>query len=397
MKWLRYFVLLLPLILSFEFSFANSCTQSEYCNAATVGFVFPNGDMCKQGFSAGGGLSDNAYDACVSAGFKSSSDWGGEIPPHWRLIEGGGDVDTYCWKLCEEDNPSSSCWELHKNVFSYYFVVPSGSNISSCSLPEDDPCGNGKDPATCDMEDPPPADPDDPCGNGKDPATCDMDEDPDPDPEPPKYDDDYKPEDPPCQIMVNGKCYNANGMPYDPDNPSDPNNPNNPNYDGGKNKICSNGYCKCFKKNENGILKEVPCNDSKFYDESCSDPYDPETCSSNWQEDMFPEMEDMPDYNPNSQYDDASYNFDGLDTSTDLPDAKDIKDKSQEVDLSSWGVNDYFNSSGQCPAPSTVSLGMFGSFEVSYEYFCRIASILRTVVIAFAWLTGLLIIAKINK
>lgn len=340
--------------------------------------------------------------ACVSAGYSRHG--------YWTRFDGtfscdGNNIGTtikgtiYCSECsdpfdvstCDAGDPDDPCGN--------------GKDPATCDMEDpppddpnpDDPCGNGKDPATCDMEDPPPADPDDPCGNGKDPATCDMDEDPDPDPEPPKYDDDYKPEDPPCQIMVNGKCYNANGMPYDPDNPSDPNNPNNPNYDGGKNKICSNGYCKCFKKNENGILKEVPCNDSKFYDESCSDPYDPETCSSNWQEDMFPEMEDMPDYNPNSQYDDASYNFDGLDTSTDLPDAKDIKDKTQEVDLSSWGVNDYFNSSGQCPAPSTVSLGMFGSFEVSYEYFCRIASILRTVVIAFAWLTGLLIIAKVNK
>lgn len=196
--------------------------------------------------------------------------------------------------------------------------------------------------------------------------------------------------------MVNGKCYNANtGNPYDPDNPSDP---NNPSYDGGKNKICSNGYCKCCEKNENGILKEVPCNDNfNFPDET--PPLDP-TCEIVIDGECYGSEKpyENENFNPNTTYDDFSYDFGDLDPNHNLPDPKQIEqDKSKEVDLSGWGVNSYFNSSGQCPAPNTVSLGMFGSFEVSYEYFCSIARILRTVVIAFAWLTGLLIIAKVNK
>ena len=390
MKWLRYFVLLFPLIFSVSFSFSK---QLDSCKV--VDCVQVNGSGC---FSSVG-------DACVSAGYSRHG--------YWTRFDGtfscdGNNIGTtikgtvYCSKCpdpfdvstCDAGDPDDPCGN--------------GKDPATCDMEDpppddpnpDDPCGNGKDPATCDMEDPPPDDPnpDDPCGNGKDPATCDMDE-PNPDPETPKYDNDYKPEDPPCQIMVNGKCYNANGMPYDPDNPSDPNNPNNPSYDGGKNKICSNGYCKCFKKDENGILKEVPCNSYPSYDDDpCGNGKDPATCDDSTANDPPSSDDDTTsNFNPNSQYDDTSYNFDGLDTSTNLPDAKDIKDKTQEVDLSSWGVNDYFNSSGQCPAPNTVSLGMFGSFEVSYEYFCSIARILRTVVIAFAWLTGLLIIAKVNK
>lgn len=385
MKWLRYFVLLLPLIFSVSFSFsADECTERKDVSCAAAGL---HGLHCVRCYTyENEGCFKTPREACEAHGYDA-------VYSHVNLCAYRGD--------------NNKVVSFGGHYSEKYKVFGTPDPYSCPDNDDDDPCGNGKDPATCDLNDDddpckinPAAcvfDDDDPCGNGKDPETCDM-EDPQPDdPEPPKYDDDYKPDDPPCQIMVNGKCYNANtGNPYDPDNPADPNNPSNPNS-GNKNRICSNGYCKCFKKNENGILKEVSCNDSNFYDASCSDPYDPETCSDNWQEDMFPEMEDMPDYNPNSQYDDATYNFDDLDTSTKLPDAKDIKDKTQEVDLSSWGVNDYFNSSGQCPAPNTVSLGMFGSFEVSYEYFCSIARILRTVVIAFAWLTGLLIIAKINK
>ena len=237
------------------------------------------------------------------------------------------------------------------------------------------------------MDDPPPDNPDDPCGNGKDPATCDMDDDP-PQPDPPKYDDDYKPDEPPCQIMVNGKCVN-------PDNGKQP-------------KICQNGFCKCFSKRENGTLKEVPCSPTGFYDESCSDPYDAETCSSKWWEDMFPEIDFndpddpvLPDYNPNAPYDDFDYNFGDLDTSHNLPNPKQVDNSNNDknkVDLSDFGVTNHFNASGQCPAPVTVSLGFLNStMEVSFEYFCSIARILRAVVIAFAWLSALLIIARINR
>ena len=266
-------------------------------------------------------------------------------------------------------------------------------NVFYCADPppdwDEDPCGNGKDPETCDMDDPPPDDPDDPCGNGKDPATCDMDDPPPDNPpdddncDPSKgcYDDDYDPDKPPCKIMVNGKCV------YDDDDR--------------KYKICSNGQCKCFDKRDNGTLKEVPCNDSgsangdddndhPFYDEACDDPTDITTCGDLYKDD---------DYNPNDAHDDFEYDFGDLDPKTDLPDPKDLKDtpKEKEVDLSGWGVNDYFNSSGYCPSPTTVSLGTFGTLEVSYQYFCDICRIIRTVVIAFAWLSGLLIITRINK
>lgn len=252
-------------------------------------------------------------------------------------------------------------------------------------------------------------------GSGKrvfeneDPYSCEFPEEDDEnkddkDKDTPKYDDDYKPEDPPCKIMVNGKCYNENNLePYDPDNPDDPNNPVNPT-NRHTDKICSNGYCKCFNKNENGILKEIPCSDNyTFYDESCSDPYDSDTCSSNWQDEMFPEKDDLPDYNlpdynPNSSYDDFSYDFDDLDTSHNLPDSNSGISPNNKVDLSDFGVTNHFRFSGQCPAPILVSLGFLNSsMSISFEYFCSIARIIRAVVIAFAWLSALLIIARINR
>ncbi|MBO7381246.1 MAG: hypothetical protein J6U05_06225, partial [Neisseriaceae bacterium] len=92
------------------------------------------------------------------------------------------------------------------------------------------------------------------------------------------------------------------------------------------------------------------------------------------------------------------YDFGDLDTSTNLPDPKDIKDvPKNEVDLGGFGISGYFDASSQCPAPTTVDLKLFGTLEISYEYFCSIARILRAVVIAFAWLSALLIIARINR
>ncbi|MBR7001205.1 MAG: hypothetical protein IKI11_00865 [Neisseriaceae bacterium] len=363
MKWLRYFVLLLPLLLAFEFSFALEKCQykkgDDECQSA--GQVLADGGVCHNCWTYGGaGCSLTKFRACKAAGFKPATNSQGNC-------------------LAYPPDPNGG---IPKQMFKIFY---NGEDpIKDCpydpDYDPDDPCGNGKDPATCDMDDPPPDDPDDPCGNGKDPETCDIDDDPDNPPKPdiPIYDDDYKPDAPPCQIMVNGKCV------YD-----DPNR---------KDKICNaEGVCKCFEKQANGILKEVPCNSIISYDDDpCGNGKDPATCDDSTADDP-PDSSTDKSYNPNSEYDDATYNFDDLDTSTKLPDAKDIKDKTREVDLSSWGVNDYFNSSGQCPAPNTVSLGMFGSFEVSYEYFCSIARILRTVVIAFSWLTGLLIIAKINK
>lgn len=124
MKWLRYFVLLLPLIFSVSFSFSK---QLDSCKVVDCHQV--NGSGC---FGSVG-------DACVSAGYSYHG--------YWSRWDGtfscdGNDIGTtikgtiYC----------SEC--------------PDPFDVSTCDSGDpDDPCDNGKDPATCDMEDPPPDDP----------------------------------------------------------------------------------------------------------------------------------------------------------------------------------------------------------------------------------------------
>ena len=91
------------------------------------------------------------------------------------------------------------------------------------------------------------------------------------------------------------------------------------------------------------------------------------------------------------------YDFGKLPTDNDLPDSKDIDDKKKEIDLGGFSVRGYLNTTAQCPAPTTVDLKLFGTMEIEYTYFCNIARILRAVVVAFAWLSALLIIARINR
>ena len=350
MKWLRYFVLLLPLVLAFEFANSKNYGQCEFKDGFTQcskhNQIFIDYETGKTGRCVecvtwqGKGCYPNAAEACFRNGYSFTV---GQCSSNHGLTLHG--------------EPEYAGWRVYFNDENPY--------VDCKNYDPDDPCGNGKDPATCDDEiaDDPPDKPD--------PDTCDPEKDH-------CYDDDYDPDKPPCKIMVNGKCVYD-----DPDR---------------KDKICSNGKCKCFDKQANGKLKEVPCNDSSPSsggdpNDPCGNGKDPATCDDST-------ADDPPDdkLNPNNVNDDFKYDFENLDTDTSkLGDPKNVPNQNKEVDLGTWGVNDYFNFSGQCPAPSVVSLGMFGSFEVSYEYFCRIASILRTVVIAFAWLSGLLIIARINK
>lgn len=373
---MKRFLFALVLLFSLNFVFADNFPQCYYKKGDGVcsyaGQKLSDGGVCRSCFTYhGSGCAISTYTACSAAGFKRATSGG-------KCFDVSGkkyDAPTQMFKIFYNGEDGYSCGN-------------DATDIDDNPLPP--LCDDELDPY-CDQPNP-------------DPGT--------PDPGTPVYDDDYKPEDPPCQIMVNGKCVFE-----------DPNR---------KDKICTNGYCKCFEKNENGILKETPCNNNFNFpkdipplDPTCEividgecygseKPYENDSGDDNNSGDgthtsssdnthggggiSLDDDNNSTSFNPNTAYDDFNYDFGDLDPNHDLPDPKQIEqDKSKEVDLSSWGVNDYFNSSGQCPAPNTVSLGMFGSFEVSYEYFCSIARIIRAVVIAFAWLSGLLIITRINK
>lgn len=49
-----------------------------------------------------------------------------------------------------------------------------------------------------------------------------------------------------------------------------------------------------------------------------------------------------------------------------------------------------FGSSGSCPAPAQINTS-FGTIEMSYEYICDFATMIRPIIITFAWLTAALI------
>ncbi len=66
-------------------------------------------------------------------------------------------------------------------------------------------------------------------------------------------------------------------------------------------------------------------------------------------------------------------------------------------DFGTFSVKGYFTSNGTCPAPLTVDLGVFGKMELSYNWICKVAKIMRGVVIAFAWFGAILIIVKGTK
>ena len=74
-------------------------------------------------------------------------------------------------------------------------------------------------------------------------------------------------------------------------------------------------------------------------------------------------------------------------------DNKDVPEP-QTFDFSSFSVKSYFTSSGSCPAPAVVNLGIFGTMEIDYIWICRVAEYMRFVVIGFAWLSAVLIVVK---
>ena len=71
----------------------------------------------------------------------------------------------------------------------------------------------------------------------------------------------------------------------------------------------------------------------------------------------------------------------------------DIKQR-EPFDLGGFSVTGYFTSSGSCPAPAVVDLGVFGRMQMTYDWLCRLAGLIRPVAIAFAWLSALMIIVK---
>ena len=73
---------------------------------------------------------------------------------------------------------------------------------------------------------------------------------------------------------------------------------------------------------------------------------------------------------------------------------EDVKEEKPSKDFSKFKVTNYFSGGGACPADVSVNVGIFGSFALSYGWLCRLASIMRPLVIAFAWLSALFIIVK---
>lgn len=67
------------------------------------------------------------------------------------------------------------------------------------------------------------------------------------------------------------------------------------------------------------------------------------------------------------------------------------------VDLGkALGGGSWFGSSAGavCPAPQTVDIDIFGTFEIDYEWLCRFARFVKPFLIAFAYLTAIFIIVK---
>jgi len=73
---------------------------------------------------------------------------------------------------------------------------------------------------------------------------------------------------------------------------------------------------------------------------------------------------------------------------------EDVKGEKPGKDFSKFKVTGYFSGGGACPADVSVNVGIFGSFALSYEWLCRLATIMRPLVIGFAWLSALFIIVK---
>lgn len=73
---------------------------------------------------------------------------------------------------------------------------------------------------------------------------------------------------------------------------------------------------------------------------------------------------------------------------------EDVKGEKPSKDFSKFKVTSYFSGGGSCPADVSVNVGIFGSFALSYGWFCRLATIMRPLVVAFGWLSALFIIVK---
>ena len=94
---------------------------------------------------------------------------------------------------------------------------------------------------------------------------------------------------------------------------------------------------------------------------------------------------------------DGKGNGEGVGSGEDMPafsaDNGDIKQR-EPFDLGGFSVTGYFTSSGSCPAPAVVDLGVFGRMLMTYDWLCRLEGLIRPVAIAFAWLSALMIIVK---
>ena len=66
-------------------------------------------------------------------------------------------------------------------------------------------------------------------------------------------------------------------------------------------------------------------------------------------------------------------------------------------DLNDFSVTNYLSTSGSCPQPYRISIGMFGEMTIPYDFLCNLAVYLRPLIIGFAWLSGLILIGKINS
>ena len=140
------------------------CQYEEPDECTIDGKVLSNGNVCRICYQFnGGGCYSSIGDACLSNGFSSASGYRGEIPKHWKFIDGGGNIDTYCWKGC--DNGDSSCHELHKVVSLKILSFNSNTtpNPYNCVSPTDPSSGGGDNSSN----DPPQADQKKVCSGGE--------------------------------------------------------------------------------------------------------------------------------------------------------------------------------------------------------------------------------------
>ena len=107
--------------------------------------------------------------------------------------------------------------------------------------------------------------------------------------------------------------------------------------------------------------------------------------------------DDKPDHRPDEKPDDKPDGKDGKDgkDAQDLcekhPEASACKDlgdtnyKDLEIPVKAINLElkplDIFSTNGTCPANPTFSLGVLGTFEIPYDYFCNIARLLRPILI----------------